>query len=187
MSDKQEQLAIIEDLSSMLNRHLDKLENNSKTHDFEWGDCYENHCEPVLDLSPVEILLIQQGLVLLVQSFEAERFISESLNTDSSIPKEQRGSSAQRWSKVSEIMLLKDPKNTSSVHGSNEFCYYWGLIKAGLAPRKASEEVFKKFKFKNLEACDKWLYDEVRKRKKENPSMYGAIRLPPSIHVDWRK
>lgn len=124
-----------------------------------------------ITISPGESMFIALGLNLLIQSFDAEEYIKESIGTGIT--------SEKRWSKVAEIMLLKDPGEKLSSHGSDEFCLYWGAIKAGMSTRKASEEVFKRFKFNSQEACDQWLKREITQRQKEKPkSVYDEIPKP---------
>lgn len=126
----------------------------------------------VLDIaiSPLESMLIALGLNLLIQSFKAEEYIKESLGTGVKPEK--------RWEKVAEIMFFKEAGKSLSPHGSDEFCLYWGLVKGGMAPRKASEKVFEKYKFNSLPACDQWLKREVTRRKKENPKLFGDLKKP---------
>jgi hypothetical protein len=123
-----------------------------------------------ITISASDLCLIQLGLNLLGQSYEAEKFVKTSVG--------QSMTNEQRWSKVAELMLLKEPGEKLSRHGSDEFCYYWGLFNAGVEPREASEKVYEKFKFQSQEACDKWLQREIAKRKKENPELYEAIKSP---------
>jgi hypothetical protein len=123
-----------------------------------------------ITISPLESMLIGLGLNLLIQSFEADEYIQKNYSKGTS--------SEQRWSKVAEIMLLKEPGYKLSRHGSDEFCLYWGAIQAGMPPRKASEKVFEKYKFNSQEACDQWLKREVTRRKKENPKLFGDLKKP---------
>jgi hypothetical protein len=123
-----------------------------------------------ITISPLESMLIALGLNLLIQSFEAEEYIQENYSKGTS--------SEQRWSKVSEIMLLKEPGKKSSARGSDKFCLYWALVLSGMAPRKASEKVFEKYKFNSQEACDQWLKREVTRKQKENPKLFGALKKP---------
>jgi hypothetical protein len=124
-----------------------------------------------ITISPLESTLINQGLILLIQSIEAKHYIKESIGTNVT--------SEQRWSKVAEIMLIKEPGEKLSLHGSDEFCLYWALVKSGLSPRKASEGVFEKYKFNSQEACDKWLRREITRRQKETShSIYDGIPKP---------
>ncbi len=122
-----------------------------------------------LSVSPKELIRILHGLNIQGQYLEAEHYVKGSVGTNVS--------SEQRWSKVAEIMLIKEPGEKLSRHNSDVFCWYWGIVKAGRSPREASEEVFKRFKFSNQEACDQWLKREVNKRKKEG-GIYADIPAP---------
>jgi hypothetical protein len=100
------------------------------------------HAEPeVIELSvnPSELLTLMIGLILSIQSFEAERYVKESLGAGVSV--------GQRWSKVAELMLIKQPDEKLRQHGDGELIEYWLHINQGLSPREAKEKVFKKFKF----------------------------------------
>lgn len=110
-----------------------------------------------LSITPSELLLMLQGLIYYHQSKEAEKYIKHSI--DAGITSEKR------WSKVAEIMLIKNPDEKLSRHGDDELIWYNVLIGSGMKPRQASEEVFKKFKFSSQEACDKWLRRAIEKRK----------------------
>ncbi|MCL7419791.1 MAG: hypothetical protein M8364_02655 [Methylobacter sp.] len=127
--------------------------------------------EDVIDLSfsPRELISILQGLHHLRMYLHAKQYLKESVGKDISTEK--------RWTNVAEIMLIKEPGEEPRLHDDEAFIYYWATIKSGLAPRKASEEVFKKFKFPSQEACDQWLKRQVNKRKKESP-VYANIPAP---------
>lgn len=121
-------------------------------------------------ISPLESAFIALGLNLLIQSFKAEEYIKESQGAGIKPEK--------RWEKVAEIMLLRESGKSLSPHGSDEFCLYWGLVRGGMAPRKASEKVFEKYKFNSQEACDQWLKREVTRRQKESPHIFGNLKKP---------
>ncbi len=130
------------------------------------------HPEPDIinvTVSPKELLTLIQGLILQGQNLIAEQYIKDSLG--------KNVTSTQRWSTVAEIMLLKTPGENISRRDSDRFCCYWAMIKSGLKPRAASEEVFKQFKFDNQEACDQWLSREINRRKKES-EIYKDIPAP---------
>ena len=86
----------------------------------------------------------------------------------------------QRWSKVAEIMLIKNPEEKLSIHGDEELIWYSVMINSGKNPRQASEEVFKKFRFNSLEACDKWLRREIEKYQKNQPDDWFCELPKPS-------
>lgn len=127
-----------------------------------------------ISVSPTELLSILIGLVLLMQSLEAERFVKDSIG--------KGVSNEKRWSKVAEMMFIKDPAEKLRRHGNAELIAYWVRIDHGMTPRKASEEVFKKFKFNSQMACDKWLRREIERKQREKqkgvPNLFADLPKP---------
>lgn len=112
-----------------------------------------------ISVTPYELLALMLGLMCSIQSLEAKKYINESLGTGVS--------NEQRWSTAAEIMFIKEPGERLRPHTGDELIYYSVHIKRGAKPRKASEEVFKKYKFSSQGACDKWLRREIERRQRE--------------------
>jgi hypothetical protein len=126
-----------------------------------------------ISLSPRELLFILKGLNIEEQFYHTEQYVKESIGTGVS--------NEQRWSKVAEMMLIKEVGGKLKLHDDDAFCFYWAHIKRGLKPRQASEEVFKEFKFISQEACDQWLKRKVNEMKKKHP-IYAEIPAPSTSH-----
>jgi hypothetical protein len=125
-----------------------------------------------LSITPSELLTINLGLVYLYQSKLAEEYVKKSVATGTT--------NEQRWSKVAETMLIKNPGEKLSLHGYEELIWYSAMINCGKNTKQASEEVFKKFSFNSLEACDKWLRREIQKYQKTQPDHWFCDLPKPS-------
>lgn len=134
----------------------------------------ERHAKlnPKIELSVTQLELseIIRGLCYLQQSKIAEEYVKDSIATGIT--------NEQRWSAVAEIMLIKNPDEKLSLHGIDELIWYSVMINSGKKPRQASEEVFKKFSFNSLEACDKWLRREIEKYQKNSLYDWLVGNLP---------
>jgi hypothetical protein len=159
MGDEQDDLLEVKLLSEKLEAVLSKW-NKTQTEPDDDID---------ISINPTELISILLGLHHLRMYLHAKQYLKE--NVGKGISNEKR------WSKVAEIMLIKEPGEKLKLYDDDAFISYWAYTKAGLDPRKASEEVFKKFKFPSQEACDQWLKREVNKRKKES-LVYANIPAP---------
>jgi len=169
MRDYHEEIREIKSLEKKLRDIFNRFEKQPSKVPDEFSDEEE---KITVSISPIDFTLIFRGLIYLRQSVEAERYIKESIATGVT--------NEQRWSKVAEIMLLRDPNEKLSIHGDDELIFYAVMIKTGLTAKQASEEVFKKFKFNTLESCDKWLRREIEKYQKKQPSHWFCELPKPS-------
>lgn len=127
----------------------------------------ERNLQLNLSITPGELCRILQGLVLLGQSFDAEKIVRESVG--------RSNGTRELWPKIAEVMLVKDPNEKKlRRYDDSVLVRYSALIRAGVHKNDAVKGIYKEFGWGDSGSCRKWICREISNY--EGQAEAGGVR-----------